>query len=66
MKAGDVVICPSIVDDFSLSYLTPKKEYEVIRVHDNNAFVIIDDTDEEIVCNENDCAHLVDGNWILK
>lgn len=45
-----------------LSYLTPEKEYEVIR-KSGDFFIICADNQDNIMGTFNDCYHLNGGSW---
>ena len=45
-----------------LYYLTPEKEYDVIR-SSGDFFVIINDLGVNSLCTFEDCAHLNGGSW---
>lgn len=45
-----------------LPYLTPEKEYDVIR-SSGDFFIISADKHGNIMCTFNDCGHLNGGSW---
>lgn len=45
-----------------LPYLTPEKEYDVIR-SSGDFFIISADKHGNIMCTFNDCEHLNGGSW---
>ena len=69
MKIGDTVIAP----EGCAEYLTPNKEYLVVKLWDINfplhrgcGFYIIDDTGHRLACNEKKSSHLGRQDWVIK
>jgi hypothetical protein len=62
MKAGDIVIAPEGCE----SYLTPGKEYVVIRNYEDIMFSIESDIGVRAYCMRRGCPHLNDGDWLSK
>ena len=67
-KEPKVVIAPKGCK----SYLTEGKKYEVKGIWDSGdkingyGFYIKDDENKTLMCSENSCFHLNNGNWIIK
>lgn len=59
-----IVIAPECIEHV---YLTPGKEYEVIKeLHLSKVFNILDDNGREIVCLYKGCSFLGGKDWIVK
>ena len=64
LKVGDIVIAP----EGCTSWLTPKKEYEVIGLWgvSCNGFEILSDDGSIASCLLPYCSHSCFNNWIIK
>lgn len=62
MKAGDIVVAPEGCEP----YLTPGKEYTVLRNYEDIMFSIESDIGINAFCKRRNCHHLNGGDWLNK
>lgn len=62
LKVGYIAIAPKECND----YLTPNKEYKIIKVYEHGSFEIYNDIKKICYCLQESCNHIERKDWSFK